>query len=164
MKSSGKYTEIPEIPAGYRITIKSWENDLNCEATTILEGLVKEQIQYVVELCSLFKRRTKFSNLYEPSSTVQRDLAKTVAEIILRHQPHSYDSEGIVESLVKEAVDSDNYDQLIEFCRDDIFPKYMSSGDSSYPFFTRVCESMKVEYIPETIRILNVTEEFVDTL
>lgn len=152
-----------ELLAGYRLTIHSWENDLDSPHTFTQEGYTKEQVEFIIAFCNLFRRRSKFSNLYEPSASLVKDLMKTLAELIVGHKPASYsvvESFGINEELVNTARQNENFDDLSECFSQDWFPFFFSVGDSNFPFFTRVCDGIKVEFIPETIRIKDVSREF----
>jgi hypothetical protein len=160
-ESDGEYTILK---AGYRLTIDSWENDLNSFYTFTQEGYTKEDIEFLIKFCQLFRRGERFSNLYEPAASVIKDLGQTLATLIDKYQPQSYHAlneiyDGI-EGLVTTALREQTYDDLLEFFSSDLSPHFFGSGDSNFPFFTRVCDRVKVEYIPETIRIRDVSTEF----
>lgn len=152
-----------EFKAGYRLTIDSWERDLHYEYTFIQEGYTKEQVEFIIAFCDLFRRRTKFANLYEPSQTVVNDLMKTLAKLIVSHQPASYSvvkDFGIDEELVNAALQEENFDEFSQCFSEDWSPHFFSIGDPNFPRFTRVVDRIKVEYIPETIRIEDVSKQF----
>lgn len=151
------------IPSGYRITINSWERDLDFDDEVIVQGYTKEETQFIIQFLKLFQRSSKFSNLYDPSTKIVNELYKIVSNLIITHQPYSYKLVGLsipddVE-LLKTSVENDNYDEMYDIFRE-FFSDYLGHGDPQFPRFTRVCSSIKVEYIPEEIRMLDVSKEF----
>jgi hypothetical protein len=160
----GDDTVYTEIKSGYRLIIDSWENDLDSPYKFIQEGYSKKDVKFIVDFCLLFERRQPFSNLYEPSIETVKDLAKALLELIDQHKPHSYHvlkDFGIDEELINQASEENNYKEFMEAFSVDWSPHFFSTGDSNFPYFTRVCEQIRVEYIPETIRILDVSKRFV---
>jgi hypothetical protein len=67
---------------------------------------------------------------------------------------------GIIEDLVTNSLFSHDYRAILKIFIDKISRYYFGLGDSHFPSFTRVCERIKVEYIPTTIRILDVSSEY----
>ena len=43
------------IPAGYRVTIMSWENDFDAHRTVTKSGLSFDEVKFHLELCSLLE-------------------------------------------------------------------------------------------------------------
>jgi hypothetical protein len=136
------------IPAGYRLTVTSWENDADNYNTVVLEGLTLEQVTFNVELCKLFENSTDWENLlcnlYEPDD---EDVARVHAALIpLMKKFHP-----------EEVARCEGDDEMLG----DIAMDYLGDLSLTYgEWFTRVCESWKVEYIPNEIILEDVTEKF----
>lgn len=45
------------IPKGYQIHIKTWENDFDSLKNTVSSGLTKDDVSYLIELASYFKKK-----------------------------------------------------------------------------------------------------------
>jgi hypothetical protein len=164
LEEKGGDPEFTILKAGYRLTIESWENDLDSYNTFTQEGYSKEDIAFLIKFSKLFCRGSKFSNLYEPSASVIKELGQTLIQLIDAEKPNSYhalrDVYEDLEEMVTTALRDENSVEFMEFFSQDLSPHFFGSGDSNFPFFTRVCEKIKVEFIPETIRIRNVSKEF----
>ena len=123
------------IPKGYRLTISSWENDLDSPRTEVLEGLSEEQVREYVALCTvLMDSQGPVSNLYDPS----KEECNEVTDALLK----------ALEPINKEISGDTATDMLWDI------------GLSSGEFYTRVCEDFKVEYLPEDVVFEDVTERF----
>jgi len=144
-------TKATIIPAGYRITVDSWENDGDNSRTETIEGLSEQDAKFTVDFALLFGsvngKDEGFGNLYEPSDQEIEGLNKAIKRVVAKHSPLSSDLHEVFED-----VDSD-IDVYLEYAYD----LGLTGGD----FFTRVLESIKVEYIPEPIEIQDVTAKFV---
>lgn len=144
------------IPAGYRLTVNSWENDGDNSKTEVFTGLSKEKTQYYVDLCKLLRvysgGKREFGNLYDPSEAKLTAFSDAVKLIV--------DNHPIVKRLFDEYVEAADgvnvVDLYPEFALDDLFEMGLTGGD----FYTRVCEQYTVEYIPNDIVIEDVTEQF----
>lgn len=142
-------TKQTTIPAGYRLTVTTWENDADNYQTVIKEGI--EDINLVKFYCELAQlhtscndhRRKGFGNLYEPEEKEINDYLEEI-DVLIKKYP---DIEIYPGQPVTEA---DHVSDVIH-----------ELGLSGCEFFTRVCESIKVEYTPTDIVFNNVTEEFV---
>ena len=130
------------IPAGYRITCVSWENDGDCYNTKIKEGLSAEETKFLVDLLKVLETH---GNLYEPSTTECDELAADVKEVLIRHK-----------SIITEEVDLSSTDDIVDFFCETV---YELTGSSEH-YLTREVESVKVQYIPQPIEMLDVTAEF----
>ncbi len=138
------------IAPGYRITVKSWENDGDNYNTAVVEGLSKEDALFVYDFAKLFDSKSRhrggIGNLYDPSSDELASVQQATALVVAKH-PNISDE-------LKEYFtlsDEDSYYQM-----DYAYDLHLSGGE----FYTRVCESVKVEFIPNEILIDDVTEDF----
>ncbi len=81
------------IPAGYRVTIESWENDGDNATTKVLEGLTEQDAKFVVDFASLFKsqnnKKPGIGNMYEPDDEERAQVAKAVTAVVKKHLPLS---------------------------------------------------------------------------
>lgn len=127
------------IPAGYRLTVTSWENDADNYNTKVVEGLSKEECQFQADFCKALKHSTDYKNricnFYEPSDVEVARLVKVWIDLLQKYNlnPDSYDMNETLNTLGLGC-----------------------SGD----FYTRVCESYKVEYTPIDIVFEDVSEQF----
>lgn len=152
------------IPAGYRVTVVSWENDADHYKTKVLEGLTEQEARFVADFASLFKSKNNhgnrgIGNMYEPSSKEMAEAQAAVKAVVARHQPLP---EGVTEYFQCEDAGIDAFGDEEDDGFMDGFTEYayelgLSGGD----FYTRVMESIKVEHIPEQIHLSDVTAEFV---
>jgi hypothetical protein len=144
------------IPAGYRLTVHSWENDGDNGKTEVLSGLSREKTQYYVDLCKLLRVYTKgkrdFGNLYDPSESKLTAFSNAVKLIVDNHPAAKQEFDEYTE----ESNGVNVVDLYPEFALEDLFEMGLSGGD----FYTRVCEQYTVEYIPTDIIIEDVTEQF----
>lgn len=132
------------IPAGYRLTVVSWENDRDNYNTEVIEGLSKPKCALYVDLCKALKNDAfdsddRLCNMYDPSEKEIEKVTLTLQEIINSHN-------------IDEDEDEDEIDPI----------EYLSdlglSGQSEY--LTRVCDSFNVEYLPHDIIMEDVTDQF----
>ena len=142
-------TKQTTIPAGYRITITTWENDADNYKTEVMEGITDINLaKFYCELAELHTsrhdhRKKGFGNLYEPSEREIGDYFAAI-DLLIKKYPDIQIYKG---QPVTEA----------DHVRDAIYELGLTGGD----FFTRVCENIKVEYTPTDIVFNDVTEEFV---
>ena len=138
------------IPAGYRVTITSWENDGDNYKDTIHEGLSKERVNYILELCNLFKSKNRdincFGNMYEPSRP-QMDKAEEAAKRILEKHRAVLDE--------RELANLDSAEGEGEIA--DMMCDYFGYSED---FTFRVYHRAKVEHIPHQITMEDVTGDF----
>ncbi len=148
-------TKLTTIKAGYRLTVVSWENDGDNYNTKVIEGLTKEETTFFIGCCKVFssKNRDKnnIGNMYAPSYKEIEQFVKVLKEVAV---DHSY------------IVLSDKYSHYFKYNDDEEFTDSMHEmlydfGLTSGEFYTRVCESYKVDYTPHDIHMHDVTEEFV---
>ena len=53
----------PIIPAGYQLSVVSWENDGDHYNTEVMNGLSEEEVKFLVEIC-LFLWRISAKKIY----------------------------------------------------------------------------------------------------
>lgn len=139
------------IKKGYRLTVKSWENDADNPRTKIVEGYTLPQVKLMVELVKLHKSKSNnsgcYGNMYEPDD---HEIAKYVKamKIVFDKHPKEAWPEGM----------EDAFDDPDEDIQADAIHELMAElfGYSEY-YFTRVYDGHIVEFIPEDILIEDVT-------
>jgi hypothetical protein len=134
------------IPAGYRLSVVSWENDADAYQTRVFEGLTKERAEFLIEVAEL--SRGDFGNLYEPSDKELDELAKAALALFKKFPGQS----GFVPRATEYAD--------LEEARDCFSDLHFTLCGSSEHFYTRVTESWKVEYVPHEIVLENVSNQF----
>lgn len=122
------------IQAGYRLTVISWENDGDNYNTKSIDGLTHEHCSLLVDLCKLHLSRSSFGNMYEANDAEQAAYREAI------------------QTVLKENISTMDVDEA----EDILYDLGLRGGE----FYTRVLESFIVEFIPETIKLLDVTYEF----
>lgn len=141
------------IKAGYKITVESWENDADNYRTESIDGIQdKEYVQFLVEFMQLFEshHNSKFGigNMYDPD---EKELEKY--ENVLKELCEKYDAgKWFKDPQYVQGFEPHQYLSDI---------RYDLHGSSSEGFFTRVTESIVVEYTPTDIVLEDVTKQFV---
>ena len=152
------------IPAGYAVTVVSWENDGDYYATKTMNGLSKEHARIVLNFAQLFQNcwrigtkrgTTSFDNLYEPS---EGDLASlyTAADSIIGDDPFFKVVYGWDDYV---RVDEDNFWQISEAVYELMSSLGLSGQQENQ--FSRVAESITVHYYPEDVYADDVTSTFI---
>ena len=152
------------IPAGYRLSVTSWENDADNHQTAVLEGLSKERVEYLLELCKLFysgsnNGGTTFGNMYEGSADERAGACIAIAQVMEQHRDALTEDEFEMLSEVvldEEDVEYDE-DTIANFGLDEIVGELLSYSEC---YTYRVYSNAKVEYIPHEIRMDDVTGQF----
>lgn len=131
------------INAGYRVHVTSWENDADNYQTKIVDGLSEPEVNFVVKLCKLHYSQNRFSecfgNMYEPSKGEIEEYKEAIGSLLdefvndIRIDYQSFDA---VSGLLYEL------------------------GLNDTEFYTRVFESIVIEFIPEKIILEDVTAQF----
>jgi hypothetical protein len=136
------------IPAGYRLTVVTWENDADNYKTVTLEGLSESRVKFLVDLAKLFKSRNRVAgcigNYYESSDANRSEVQSALAKVVAKH-PGEFTGELV-----------DDLDDL----NDDMFELMYELGLMGGDFYTRVMESFKVEHTPVEVVLSDVTENF----
>lgn len=143
------------IPAGYRLTVTTWENDGDHYKTKVLEGLTKERVTALVELSKLFSSKNNggaakgyIGNMYDPNDA-ERSRAKRAIDRVLKKYPGEFPP---IDDADVDDEDTDINDGVWDL----IYELGLAGGD----FYTRVMETFKVEYMPVEVRLNDVTEDF----
>jgi hypothetical protein len=134
--------EMSVIKAGYRVTVTSWENDADSYSTRTIGGLDENKVRFHVDLLKLIagsncNDSTVFGNMYEPSDKETEAFEKAVIEVL---EKHAIPNEGF--GALDIAIDT----------------IYEYTGYSE--FYTRVVDSIVVEYVPQEIIIEDVSTKF----
>lgn len=152
-----------KIKAGYRMTVVSWENDADHYKTIIKEGMSEAEVRFAVDVLSHMesksnggKERGMWGNWYEPSDDLIEEFALFFAEIIKQHAPVSYDAMQWEDDDIAALLAHEPNDDLAYYIGEYI-AEFLGSGD----FFTRVCSSIKIEFVPQDVLIEDVTARFV---
>lgn len=140
------------IPAGYRLTVITWENDADNYQTKVLEGLSLERTQFLVELISLFKSKNHRSesglgNMYQPKKEECLAVITAVNKVAEKH-PKEFICDGYSLEDCKKDMSDDMWELLCDLG--------IAGGD----FYTRVLENFKVEYMPTQVELADVTDKF----
>ena len=134
-------SKVTVIPAGYRVSVTSWENDGDNYNTKTIEGLESNQVSMIVAVCQLMKSGL-YGNLYEPSPARIEAFRKELWKIALTF-PDAFHANFIEDEIVDEA-----WELIAELG--------LTGGD----FYSRVFERIKIEHIKKPIKIADVTDEF----
>lgn len=137
-------TQLNIIPAGYRFTFTSYENDDENRKTVITDGCSEAKARLlaeIVDVLSCLESDDVLFNGTSPHRTVRQ-----LTEILERHP----------DAMSDELIKSLNSDQcrLVGYAKDNIF------GDAANEYGHRVIISSKCEYIPHDIEIEDVTAKF----
>lgn len=141
------------IHSGYRLTVKSWENDADNYNTVVLTGLSKDDMLFYACILKAFEHtqdyKNRLCNLYDPSDEEMARLSKFSRELFARFPAML---EGFDPEFTDMSDDDNAHDCLLEVLCD--------LGLSGTEFHTRVVASWSVEYIPEEVKFEDVTEQF----
>lgn len=127
------------IPAGYRVTIESWENDADNQLSTVVEGLRLKDVLLIVALCEMHGQDSEHSNLFEPTSAIVTEHRRALTEAFTSNP-----------CAMSQTVET--YDQMRDLLGD-----LLGHSDQ---FYTRVFDSLKVEYLPADVELEDVTDQF----
>lgn len=158
-------------PAGYAITIASWENDADFNATKTLSVANLQEAQIVVAIAKLFgsywrnktiRGETSFDNLYEPSvselTAMFQAIYKIVGDYPLVQRLYGWDDFR----MPTEQNFNEDESAAIEELHDAVFELLASLGLSGQQEgqCTRVAESITVYYYAEPVYAEDVTSTF----
>lgn len=136
------------IPAGYRMSITSWENDADYYKTKILEGLSEDEVRFYAALLPLFKSGSNdakcFGNLNEYSR---------------RNESRLEEAQEAVNKVIEKfrgTVSDSVLDEFSEECACAVGE--LLGFSEGYTF--RVFDKMKIEYIPNPVQFEDVTNKF----
>jgi NADH:ubiquinone oxidoreductase subunit B-like Fe-S oxidoreductase len=144
------------IKKGYRVTVKTWENDADNYNSGAVEGLSRPEAAFLVEFVKLFSskndhRNRGIGNMYEPRQSEIVAAEARIKEVVEKHKATIEDSEMMKEYFLAEdgSVDEGGWHEYA-------YEMTLTGGE----FYTRVMESFKVEFIPQDIVLEDVTKEF----
>jgi hypothetical protein len=145
------------IPAGYRLSITSWENDADAYHTEIVEGISKERVEFILELCRLFRSKNQkpgcFGNMYDDysnrSDPKRKQAYEAIAVVMEKHRPVLTECELANLDAVASEEDEPEFAEIVS--------NFLHYGEN---FVFRVYDGAKVEYIPHEIRMDDVTGQF----
>lgn len=134
---------MAKIKPGYRITVASWENDADNYRTVTVDGYTEEKTKFLVDLLKLVagsrcNDRSVFGNMYEPNKTEREAFEKAIDEVFQKHGEPGHPEYGTADWGREYITDFTGYSE----------------------FYTRVVETIIVEYVPEPIAIKDVSKEF----
>lgn len=137
------------VPAGYRLTVVSWENDGDNYNTKVVEGISRERCQYLVDLCKLLhfniSSNNVYNNLYEPSDEEIEKLTDAMMDLVVKHSISRSD-----------LPDPTNREDVRDYVIEDLYDLGLSHGE----WYTRVCDDYRVELVPPGVEFEDVTKEF----
>lgn len=139
------------IQKGYRMTVRSWENDGDNYQTITRDGMTEHNVNMYVELLKPLMydhstlTRGKFANMYEPDASELVEFAG-VMDPILKKYEIEYDSD----------VDPvENAYNVLGAALD-----YVGDFTGTGEFFTRVVDDIQIEYVPQMIEFQNMNSKF----
>lgn len=146
------------IPAGFRLTVHSWENDGDNRRSLVQDGLTSAHARFLVDFAKLFYSRNNrrgtagFGNLYKPSSEELQQAHDAAKQVFLKHWDEFV---SLYEGITKEELEDPESDALHDIVGElhyDLF------GASEFRF--RVLDKYTVEFVPEVIELEDVTSAF----
>jgi len=143
------------IKAGYRITVTSWENDADNYNTKTVDGLDENEVNFHIDILKLIagsncNDKTVFGNMYDPSESELKAFEKAVIRVFEKH------SKPLDFFRIRQYLPESEHEPLDIAM--DIIGDY--TGDGGGDFYTRVAESIVVEFVPHAIIIENVSPKF----
>ena len=142
------------IKAGYRVSVKTWENDADNYNNGLVEGLTKDEAKFVVDFIKLFSsqndhRNRGIGNMYDPDKDERLSAEEKVKAVVDSHKDMLVASEALAAFIYEGEFNDDGW-------RDFAYNMTLAGGE----FYTRVMDSYKVEFIPQDVELQDVTEEF----
>lgn len=145
------------IPAGYRVTILSWENDADNYKDTIHEGQSKERVEFIIALCKKFRSKNSakgcFGNMYEASTAEMAPAVKAVLALM-------EDYRAVLTEVELDILDSEELkedEDELAYAVQELMTDFLDSGENTT---FRVFDGAKVEMIPHEITLEDVSAQF----
>lgn len=136
------------IPAGYRFTFDSWENDGDSPRKVTLQGLSEEHAQFVAELAKLIQaRKTGLENIYDPDEKAKKKAYKVLWPVFEKYSS-LFDADDM--DLFKEDIG-----QMVDYINENMLGYPSEDG-----VWLRVLETFEAEYFPGDVVSENVTARF----
>jgi len=154
------------IPAGYQLHIKTWENDLDACKTQVISGLEEADVIFLIELASKFKSKNNWDDPGLGNNGVNSHLLDTtVKELYDKYKDvlsPFVKNEYLTESISAfDEVNEDDYDEY-SILYDWLCDTVLGWPEDQYYLdifnFCRVFDSYEVYFIP--MEIENVTSKF----
>jgi len=163
-------------PAGYAITVASWENDADYRATKTMSVTTLEQARIVTSIAKLFRSdwrngtvrgETSFDNMYDANPSelhaMFRAISKIVGDYPLFKELFGWDDFTLPTEQDFEDCDELEGESPVDDMHDAVFELLASLGLSGQQDeqHTRVAESITVSYYPEAVYAEDVTATFI---
>ena len=139
---------MTNIPAGYQLSISTWENDYDNYKTETLNGLTSEDVQFYICFLNYFKRKG-FGNETVDSETIGIEERIAITEAYNQYPPSSPELLERVQSSLADWKDNPNesHDWITDLIG------FWNDGE-----YYRVIEKIDVHYVPQVIE--DVTQQF----
>ena len=140
------------IPAGYRLTVNSWESDCDNHSIRIVEGLTRAKVSFLVDMCKML------SNEHPRNNQLSREYQgwdRRFSNIIYPTD----DQIAILDAELREIKHKHSVNLDLDIAQIwDCLGEMGLAGVSLH--LTRVCTSWKVDYLPMQLEIDDVTSAF----
>lgn len=140
------------IKAGYRITVTSWENDGDYPNTVIMDGLDEATAKLDVKVLKLIEHRVgQYGNMpyYYDDDDARLVGLKQACFDIMNTPEHI----AIIESAYGETISDFDIDDAFDYACEYVFGEYAGSSEN---YYTRMAETILVEYVPNEITFTEV--------
>lgn len=139
---------------GYLIRVTSWENDADNYKTKEMEVSTEQHARTVSALCDLLRSRYRvehktFGNMYEPGEVDRAEFAIAVAQI-----PGIKD---FVQSVFPDIEELQENPECGFGYMDAVMGILYDLGLTGDEFYTRVCETVEIYYIPTDVLVQEVS-------
>lgn len=141
-------TKMNKIPAGYRVTSVSCENDGDHYQTVMKEGLSENEVKLLGAVVSMmYSGDSRLENNYEPNKK-EMDFGHKVYLTVFEQYAHMYTPEQMQEMRT-------SFQPINDYICKNI------TGNSVEGYAVRDLQDVTIEYFPEDVLIENVTDQFV---
>jgi hypothetical protein len=146
------------IKKGYRLTVRSWENDADNYKTATLAGLEINRLNLLVEVIKQMTPHCWDKNKYGNLLHCRRD--ERALDEFREFIANAVRERGGIEAIYgfDEGEVKDEVDEVAQIVWDDLYELALVGG--SEHFATRVMERFTVEYVEQDIKLTDVTEQF----
>lgn len=141
------------IKAGYRFTVKTWENDGDYDNTEIVDGKTYDEACFIVDFLKPFMHsrwegNQYIGNVYNANEYELDDIYRVMQEIVDRHPKVA---EYMADKVVGGIFDAEAAWQMYGW------PLGLLGQQDQW---SRHVDNVIVEFIPEDIELKDVTKEF----
>lgn len=151
-------------PAGYIISISTWENDGDNSRTDTVSGLTERQVEILVGVCRIFASRNDYQkgsnnigNMYDPSEDEINKAGKILLDTLTSLGVKG-EKERQTDEEHEEYEDDWNYAESLFY--NEIKHEFYDLGLTKGEFFTRVVETITVSFVEKPIFVENVNAKF----